>query len=38
MLSHEISAFGVAYIAGFDERTKVLIEIKVAWEEFCIAL
>lgn len=46
MLSHGITvfgvvcsvAFGVVYIAGFDERTRVLIEIKVAWEEFCITL
>ena len=40
MLSHVITVFGVAYsvafgvvyIAEFGERTKVLIEIKVAWE------
>lgn len=42
MLSHGITVFGVAfgvvYIAGFDERTRVLIESKVAWEEFCITL
>jgi len=46
MLSHRITvfgiassvAFGVVYIAGFDERIKVLIETKVAWKKFCITL